>query len=185
MTSDGIVDSLILLVIALVIFVPTLLLRRTMARRGPGAVGQLQFRRTHGEQVAHLLDGRVDPDPTSPWIDVRIAGRSARMVAAPLSKHRYQAGIELLEWQIPIQIWFTNGDPTELEVPDGIDHDEVLALVAALREAEVDNVTKLESDDPPLVRMQFDTVAELPARLERIAPLLERLERLTPPDRDA
>lgn len=169
-------------VIALCMALGALLLRRLLARRGSGRLAQLQFRRDHGAQVARLLGGEVDPRPHSPWIAIEVDGRPARMVAARLGR-RMQAGIELFERSIPVNIWLTDGDLDELELPDDIDSDVVRSIVARLRAADVDSLSTIapiaHSDQlPHVLRMQFDDVAELPDRLARIAPLLTELEDL-------
>lgn len=171
-------------VIALAMAIAALLARRVLARRGSGRLAQLTFRREHGARVARLLDGEVDPRPHSPWIAIEVDGRPARMVAAPLGG-RMQAGIELFERAIPVNIWLTDGDLDELELPDDIDTDVVRSVVARLRAADVDSCSTIApiaqaSGMPHVLRMQFDDVEELPERLARIAPLLTELETLRP-----
>lgn len=169
-------------VIALTVSLLTFALRRSLARRGSGRLAQVHFRKEHGARVAQLLDGEVDPRPQSPWIAIEVDGRPAKLVAAPVA-NRMQAGIELFGRSIPVNIWFTNGDRTEIEHPDHIAEDDVLAIVARLRAADVDSCSTSapirQSDGMPhLLRMQFDDVAELPDRLARITPLLDELEAL-------
>ncbi len=170
------------IVIVLVVMVLTFLLRRSLTRRGSGRLAQVAFRKQHGERVARLLEGEADPRPHSPWIAIQVDDRPARMVAAPVAG-RMQAGIELHERAIPVNVWFTNGDPTEVEVPDGIDEAAVLAIVAKLRAAEVDSLStgapiQFSGEAPHVLRMRFDDVAELPERLKTVAPLLTELEQL-------
>lgn len=171
-------------VIALAMAFAALLLRRVLARRGSGRLAQLAFRREHGAHAARLLHGEVDPRPHSPWIAIEIDGHPARMVAARIGR-RMQAGIELFGRSIPVNIWLTDGDLDELELPDDIDTDVVRSIVARLRAADVDSCSTIapiahSAELPHVLRMQFDDVEELPDRLARIAPLLTELEALRP-----
>jgi hypothetical protein len=180
----------VFVVIVLTVAALTFALRRSLARRGSGRLAQVAFRKAHGAQVARLLDGEVDPRPHSPWIAIEVDGRPARLVAAPVPGGRMQAGIELFERAIPVNVWFTNGDRTELDVPDHIDEDAVLEIVARLGAANVDSCSttmpiRHAGDAPHVLRMQFDEVSELPAQLARVAPLLTELEALGPRVGDA
>lgn len=171
-----------LLIVVAVVLLITWSLRRTLALRGRGQLAQVEFSKRHGARVAELLGGAVDPRPNSPWITFTFDGGDARLVAAPVA-NRMQAGIELHERELPVNIWFTNGDRTEIEVPKGISEEAVLAIVARLAAADVDSVsTSMPIRDaegmPRILRMQFDDVEELPARLDRVAPLLRELEAL-------
>lgn len=171
-------------VVALTISLVTFAYRRSLARRGSGRLAQVQFRKQHGARVAQLLDGEVDPRPHSPWIAIEVDGRPAKLVAAPVA-NRMQAGIELFERAIPVNIWFTNGDRSEIDHADHIDEDAVLAIVARLSAADVDSCSTSAPIDqsegmPHVLRVQFDDVEELPERLARIAPLLRELEALGP-----
>lgn len=179
--GDGVTTFVI---IALTVSLLTFAYRRSLAQRGSGRLAQVRFRKVHGARVAALLDGEVDPRPQSPWIAVEVDGRPAKLVAAPVA-NRMQAGIELFERAIPVNIWFTNGDRTEIDVPDGISEDAVLAIVERLRAADVDSCSTSAPIDqsegmPHVLRMQFDDVEELPERLARIARLLDELEALAP-----
>lgn len=174
------------IVIGLVLGIGSLLVRFVLARRGSGRLAQVSFRREHGETVASLLRGEVDPRPHSPWIMVHVDGRPARLVAARLGG-RMQAGIELHERTIPVNVWLTSGDQAELDVPDHVDVDAVLAIVARMRAVEVDSCStgmpiRHSGGAPHILRMRFDDVAELPDRLDAIAPLLAELEALAPRD---
>lgn len=165
-----------------VILLAIFALRRWIAAHSSGRLAQLRFRRLHGARIVELLGGRLDPQPGSPWIESRIDGRAIRLVAAPLDEG-FQAGIELLEHEIPVNVWHTTGDQDELELPDSIAVAELSTIVAELHEAGVDSVTcgTLLSDDPRpphIARVRFRHVAGLPASLARIAPLLDRLEGL-------
>lgn len=156
-----------------------LLIRRALALRGSGRLAQLAFRRTHGEEVARLLDGSVDPRPSSPWIAIRVAGRPARMVAAPIGRRWMQAGIELADWTIPVEVFHAMGEPPELEVPAGIDEQAVVAIARELSELEVDSVSTIGVvGEVHVARMRFRDVADLPARVRSLGALLERLEGL-------
>lgn len=159
-----------------------LVIRDQLARRGSGRLAQLRFRRVHGARVVELLGGRLDPQPGSPWIDTFVDGRAVQLVAARVDG-RLQAGLQLLQHDIPVNVWHTSGDDDELEVPDGVDRAATSAIVDELRAAEVDSIAcgvpiELDPRPPHVLRMRLDDVEELPARLTRIAPLLERLEQL-------
>ena len=176
--------QLTVVAVALALALGALALRRRLARRGSGRLAQVEFRRRHGEHVAALLDGEVDPRPHSPWIAIRVDGRPARMVAARLDG-RMQAGIELYERAIPVNIYLTNGDPDELDVPRDIGEAAVLAVATRLAAADVDSLAAnapIEQADgmPHVLRMRFDTVEELPDRIRAITPLLRELEALRP-----
>jgi len=169
-------------VISLSVALLALALRRSLAKRGSGRLAQVAFRKEHGATVARLLDGEVDPRPHSPWIAIELDGRPAKLVAAPIPGGRMQAGIELFERSIPVNIWFTNGAREEIEHPDTIDEDDVLAIVAKLAAADVDSLSTglpIAHEGPPhILRIQFDEVADLPGALARVAPLLTELEQL-------
>lgn len=157
-------------------------LRRGFARRGSGRLAQLEFRRRHGEEVARLLDGSPDPRPGSPWIAIRVGGRPARMVAAPIARDELQAGVELIGHDLHLDVFHTTGELDELYVPDGVDVAQVLAVVSQLRELGVDNVARPAPGGEHVLRLRFATVAELAERLARVAPLLAQLEQLAPAD---
>lgn len=150
--------------------------RRLLARRGSGRLGQLEFRRRHGERVAELLGGSPDPRPGSPWIAIRVGGRPARMVAAPIGGGQLQAGIELLDHESEIDVFHTSGEPDELGLPPGVDTDAVLDVVDELRQLEVDNVARPAPGATHVMRVRFRQLEELPERLAVIAPLLAQLE---------
>jgi hypothetical protein len=174
----------IVAIIALAMALLALALRRVLAQRGSGRLAQVAFRKQHGARVARLLDGEVDQRPHSPWIAIQVDGRPARMVAAPLAG-RLQAGIELYERTIPLNIWLTDGTLDELELPDDVDAELARSIVARLRAADVDScstIAPIEQSEgmPHVLRMQFDDVDELPDRIARIAPLLTELESIAP-----
>lgn len=159
-----------------------MLLRGQLARRGSGRLAQLRFRRLHGAQVARALDGRLDPQAGSPWIEGLLDGRPIRLVAAPL-EGRMQAGVQLLAHDLPANVWHTSGDADELEAADGVDLQALATMVEELRALEVDSVAcgaPITSDPRPphILRLRFDDPAELPASLRAVAPLLLRLEQL-------
>jgi hypothetical protein len=162
-------------------------LRRLIAARSTGRLAQLRFRRLHGARVVELIGGRLDPQPGSPWIDTWIDARAVQLVAAQLDDG-FQAGIRLLDHAIPVNVWHTSGDASELELPPSIEPSSVQAIVAALRDAGVDSIAcgapiDSEPRPPHIVRMRFGTIDELPERCARIAGLLEQLESLaTPPN---
>lgn len=168
--------------------------RLLAARRGSGLLAQRRFKQLNGRRIAGMLDGSVDPQPGSPWVAIRIDGRAARMVAAPIGRgaeRTLQAGIELIDWQLPVQIWLTSGgaDDDELEVAAGVDRATAEALVGELHAEGVDSVASPVSEDgeqtgPHVLRMRFAEVDELPDRLTRVGVLLEQLERLAPADAD-
>ncbi len=172
----------IVLAILLGLALLALALRIWFTRTGSGRLAQVEFRRRSGARVAQLLDGEVDPRPNSPWIAVQVDGRPARMVAARVDG-RMQAGVELFERAIPVNVYLTSGDPDELELAPGVDQGAVLDVVEQLRAAEVDScastmpIARLDGA-PHVLRMRFDSVDELPARFHRVAPLLRELEQL-------
>jgi hypothetical protein len=158
--------------------------RALLARHTSGRLAQLHFRRVHGVRVVALLGGRLDPRRGSPWIDTFLEGRPVQLVAAPL-EGRLQAGIVLLDRELPANVWHTGGQTPELEALAGVDLDQLREAAAQLRELEVDSVAcgvPIDSDPRPehIVRMRFDEVDDLPDRLARLAPVLDRIERLEP-----
>lgn len=157
-----------------------LLLRRALARRGSGRLAQVEFRRRHGDAVARLLGGEPDPRPGSPWIAIRVGGRPARMVAAPIGGGTLQAGIELPSHELQLDVFHTSGEPDELELPPGTDEVAVLEVVEQLRVLRVDNVARPVPGGVHVMRVQFSDVEALARQLEAIAPLLERLEAAAP-----
>lgn len=174
--------ALTLIAICSVIGVAVALLRRWIAMHSIGRLAQLRFRRLHGTRIIELLGGRLDPQPGSPWIDSWLDGRPIQLVAAPL-EGAYQAGVLLLDYAIPVNIWHTSGDDDELEIPVSIDRSAVTAIVDELRAVGVDSVTcgvPLDAEQRPvhLLRARFADVAALPGLLTQIAPLLARLEGL-------
>ncbi|MCB0877574.1 MAG: hypothetical protein KDC46_01135 [Thermoleophilia bacterium] len=171
-----------LVVVCAALIAVSTLLRSAIARTSTGRLAQLRFRRLHGDRVVELLGGRLDPRRGSPWIDTYLDGRRVQLVAAPLDG-AMQAGVLLLEHEIPANVWHTDGAADELEPADGIDAAALAAVVTQLRELRVDSVTcgaAIDSDPRPphLLRMRFDGVDDLPARFEAVAPLLARLEAL-------
>ncbi|MCW2924332.1 MAG: hypothetical protein JWM98_1736 [Thermoleophilia bacterium] len=171
-----------LLTVAITVVVLVALCRRALARHGSGRLAQVAFQREHGRAVAKAMDGAVDPRAGSPWIVVRLDGRDARLVAAPLRTGGLQAGVQLFDWSIPVQVWHTTGEPSELDVPAGVDVAAVLEVVGRLRALGVDSLAApaLEQGIPHVLRVRFETPAELPVRLEAVAPLLRELEALAP-----
>lgn len=158
------------------------LLRDQLARRSSGRLAQLRFRRLHGVELARQLDGRLDPQPGSPWIEGLLDGRPIRLVAAPV-EGRMQAGVQLLAHDLPANVWHTGGEPDDVEAADGIDPQALATIIEELRRLEVDSLacgTPITSDPRPphILRLRFDDAAELPARLGAVAPVLLRLEQL-------
>lgn len=174
--------SLVILVAALLVLLAVLALRRWFARHGTGRLAQLEFRRRHGERTCTLLAGSPDPRPGSPWLAVRIGGRPARMVAARLPNGRLQAGVELLDHELAVDVFHTSGDPDELQAPPDTDLQALMDIVASLRELGVDNVARPVPGAAHVMRLQFDDVEQLPTLLEAVAAELESLEALVPRD---
>lgn len=160
-------------------------LRARAARRGSGQLAQVRFRRMHGARVAALLGGELDPRAGSPWIAISVAGRPARMVAAPLDRaETLQAGIELLEHPMRVQVWHTGAhadEPAEVELGEGVERDAVAPVVAALRELGVDSCTSadLSGDYPHLVRARFASVDALPGLIAGVGEQVTRLMELS------
>jgi len=175
--NSGTLQLLLVCVVLVAVLLP---IRRALMRRGSGALAQRQFREQHGVALAASLGGQLDPMPTSPWIEFHLGGRPARLVAAPLFTGGLQAGVELLEWDLPVQITFTNGDRTEIHPRAGVTEDQVLPFVHRLAELRVDSVSspRFMWEGPHIMRVQFSDVADLPAQLARIAPVLAELETL-------
>ncbi|MCW2949523.1 MAG: hypothetical protein JWN41_536 [Thermoleophilia bacterium] len=172
-----------LLALAVITLAVVLPLRRRALTRGSGHLAQLDFKRRHGAELTRLLAGDDVPTDTnvrSPWVNIELGGRAARMLAARIDPARLQAGVDLSSWQIPVEIWHTTGATHELDVPDNIDYDTVLGIVGELRALGVDNIASAAAGPfvRHLMRVQFATIDELPAIFARIAPLLDRLEAL-------
>lgn len=160
-------------------------LRRVLAVRGHGLLAQREFRRRHGRRLAALLDGQLDPQHRSPWIEFHLGGRPARLVAAPLGDETSQAGVELAAWSLPVQVWHATSEGVhELEIPSGVDRGAVEQIATQLAELGVDNVASPDMDGGTahLLRVRFTTFEQLRERLESIAPLLEQLERCQAPN---
>ena len=173
-----------LLAFALLTLLVVLPVRRMSARRGSGYLAQRAFKQAHGAQVARLLgrDVPADTNRRSPWMNVELDGRAARLVIARLTPEHLQAGVDLSSWEIPVEIWLTDGSPDELDIPDGIDPGEVLRIVRKLHAAGVDSVASAQAGPfvRHILRVRFATLDELPAQLDRITPLLRALEQLAP-----
>ena len=178
-------DLVLVLLLSCSLLVAVLMaLRLQLARTGSGRLAQLRFRRLHGRRLADALDGQLDPRRGSPWIDGSLDGRAIQLVAAPVAG-RMQAGVLLLDHQLPVNAWHCSGGDDELEVSPGVDRDAARELVAQLASMDVDSVScgvDLDADPRPahIVRMQFDDVDDLLVRLARLAPLLVALEELEP-----
>ncbi|MCW2971877.1 MAG: hypothetical protein JWN72_150 [Thermoleophilia bacterium] len=179
------VDVVLIALAAVSVFV-VLPWRRSALRRGAGPLAQMEFKRRHGAELVRLLgDGvPVDTLPRSPWTNIQLDDRAARIVVARLTPDRLQVGVDLTEWRIPVEIWLTDGSTHELDVPDDIDYDDVLAIVRDLHELGVDNVASNQAGAlvRHIMRVQFTRLDELPELFARIAPHLRRLEQLAPAD---
>ena len=159
------------------------LLRRWLAQRSSGRLAQLEFRRRHGARVVELLGGRLDPRRGSPWIDTYLGDRRVQLVAAPLDG-RMQAGVLLLEHELPVNFWDLADPDGEVEVAGGLEPARIADVATRLRELEVDSLAcgmPIDEDPRPphVVRLRFDSVDELPDRLDALAPLLGQLESMT------
>lgn len=168
-----------------------LLVRRTRGTgRAAAAAAQREFKRHHGDRVAALLAPADHASPqlrNSPWMDVELGGRPARMVAARIETGRLQAGIELAYWWLgELQIWHTSGEPGELEMPDEhpLEVAQIEAIVAQLGALGVDSISAPTMRAPHLLRVQFDDLDGLAATIAAIGPLLAQLESPPPPDPD-
>ncbi|MBC7461343.1 MAG: hypothetical protein H7287_08270 [Thermoleophilia bacterium] len=181
------IDVVLIALAAVSIFV-VLPWRRSALRRGSGPLAQMEFKRRHGDELVRLLGAGVPVDtlPRSPWTNIQLDDRAARIVVARLTPERLQVGVDLSEWRIPVEIWLTDGSTHELDVPDDISYDDVLEIVRELRELGVDNVATNQAGSlvRHIMRVQFTRIDELPALLARIAPHLRRLEQLAPPGSD-
>jgi hypothetical protein len=174
--------ALLLLLGASLIVVLVVLVRRQFARRGSGRLAQLEFKRQHGARVAERLDGSVDPRVGSPWIAITLGGRPARLVAAPLAG-RLQAGIDLVDHELPLQVFFARAHAREVEFeqqPPAEAAAEADRIVDELEALDVENVASPEPGATHVLRVNADDVDQLVARLVAIAPLLDRLEALAP-----
>lgn len=157
--------------------------RRHAARHGSGLLAQRRFRSVHGAAVARLLDGEVDPRPTSPWIAIQLDGHPARLVAAPVPPAgRHQAAIELHERSFPLDLWAASGLDDDLELAAGVDRSLAEAQVERLVATGVDSLARTPGG-PGLhvLRIEFDDVPDLARRLDLVVEPLRALERLTPP----
>lgn len=167
---------------SLLLLAAIMLLRDQLARRSSGRLAQLRFRRLHGAGLARALDGRLDPQPGSPWIEGLLDGRPIRIVAAPV-EGRLQAGVQLLAHELPANVWHTSGEAGELEAAPGVDEQALVRLAHELRALEVDSLAcgaPITSEPRPdhILRLRFDAAEELPARLAAVAPVLLRIEQL-------
>lgn len=153
---------------------------RWFARRSAGAQAQLRFKRQHGPRVLQLLGAASVQDRrrNSPWINIRWGRGEAGMVSARLHRGRMQAAVRLDDVRLPVEIWHARpSGGSEFDVIDGIDRAHVEPLVERLAALHVDSIAAGDLDGfaPPVVRVQYDDVEELPARFERIRELLDEV----------
>jgi hypothetical protein len=168
------------LIAAAIVFIG---LNRWFGRFTAGRTAQLAFKRHHGHRVSELLGSGVAPDPRrgSPWINIRWGTGTASMVSARLHRGRLQAGVRLDDVRLPVEIWHArSGEDAEFDALAGVDRTRAAALIAQLAELDVDSVSSgaLGEDVPPILRVQYDDVEELPTRLARIGELLDALAEL-------
>ena len=107
------------------------------------------------------------------------------MVAAPLPTGGLQAGIELHDWTIPVEIWHAGSDESTLDVdaaPD-VDLTQARRLADHLRALGVDSLASAgpETGTVHILRIRFQDVDGLVSSLRELAPLLIELEQLAEP----
>lgn len=179
---------LILIAIMIIVLGTMRPLRMYLARRSAGRLAQLEFKRQHGARVVELLGRGVAPDERrgSPWMNVRIGGHEASLVAARLHKGRMQAGVQFDELLLPLEIWDTGAADgrMDIEVLEGVSDTDAALLVERLAAFGVDSCTSgtLGGNIPVLLRVQFDDVEDLPTLFEDVARMLDALASLEPPN---
>lgn len=176
-----------LLLAAVLVPLALMPVRRAFARRNAGRVAQLEFKREHGARIVELLGQGVEPDPRrgSPWIAIHVGDGAAMFAAARLHRGRLQAGIHLLDVLLPVEIW--DADPganvtLDVDVIDGVDQAAAEVVARQLGVLGVDSLTsgQLGAGMPPILRVQFDDVEDLPELLAEIETLVRALVALTP-----
>ena len=162
-------------------------IKRAFALRNAGRAAQLRFRHEHGAEVVRLLGQGVEPDLRrgSPWIAIRIGGRDAMFAAARLHRGRLQAGIHLLDVLLPVEVWdadSTGAGAVDVDVIPGVDQDAAEVVARQLGRLGVDSLAsgQLGAGLAPVLRVQFDRVADLPELLAEVDTLVDALVALTP-----
>lgn len=173
-----------LLLAAVVLPAALVPVRRAFARRNAGRTAQVAFKRAHGARIAELLAQGEPPDPRrgSPWIPIRFGAGSAMFAAARLHRGRLQAGVHLLDVILPVEIWHADPDELDVDVLDGVDRAAAEVIARQLGRLGVDSLAsgQLGAGMPPILRVQFDTIDELPDLFAELDTLVQALVALTP-----
>lgn len=172
---------LLLIIISAISLAIGMPLKRAFAKRAASNTAQINFRKKNHSLIRDLVGGTVDDDPrkNTPWIGVELASTTAVLTAAKISNGHYQAGIKLLEFRSQIQIWDTGLSTNNIDYELIGNHSiDVLTTIEEFKKLNVDSfsIEVPYEENPPLIRVQFNSINDLPALFIELTKQLHWLE---------